>query len=73
MCTSTTSTFDPQSLKINELKYKTVTESGEFYKILEDRESLESIPRSCRFCSNHPLNGGSGVCHCILGGIQATC
>lgn len=22
----------------------------------------------CRSCSNHPENGGSGVCHCILGG-----
>lgn len=73
MCTSATSTLDPQSLKINELKYKTVTESGEFYKIVEDRENLKSIPRSCRFCSNHPSNGGSGICNCILGGAQATC
>ncbi len=21
----------------------------------------------CRYCSNNPANGGSGVCHCILG------
>ena len=21
----------------------------------------------CRFCSNHPSNGGSGICHCTLG------
>ncbi len=27
-----------------------------------------SIPTSCRSCSNHPKNGGSGICHCILGG-----
>lgn len=26
-----------------------------------------SIPPSCRECSNHPSNGGSGVCHCVLG------
>lgn len=24
-------------------------------------------PAACRYCSNHPNNGGSGVCHCILG------
>ena len=26
-----------------------------------------SIPPTCRSCSNHPSNGGSGICHCILG------
>lgn len=30
------------------------------------------IPDSCRNCSNHPSNGGSGICNCILGGIQWT-
>lgn len=25
------------------------------------------IPGPCRSCPNHPNNGGSGVCHCILG------
>jgi len=25
------------------------------------------IPDSCQSCGNHPNNGGSGVCHCILG------
>ena len=25
------------------------------------------IPESCKKCSNHPSNGGSGICHCILG------
>ena len=24
-------------------------------------------PQPCRNCSNHPSNGGSGICHCILG------
>lgn len=23
-----------------------------------------SIPPSCRACSNHPSNGGSGICNC---------
>lgn len=22
---------------------------------------------ACRMCSNNPINGGSGICHCILG------
>ena len=21
----------------------------------------------CKYCSNNPRNGGSGICHCILG------
>ena len=25
------------------------------------------IPPACRNCSNHPINGGSGICHCTLG------
>ena len=25
------------------------------------------IPEACRHCSNHPSNGGSGICQCILG------
>ena len=24
-------------------------------------------PPTCRNCSNHPSNGGSGICHCTLG------
>ena len=27
----------------------------------------KNIPLSCRHCSNHPINGGSGVCWCVLG------
>ena len=25
------------------------------------------IPEPCKSCPNHPSNGGSGVCPCILG------
>ncbi len=25
------------------------------------------IPECCKKCSNRPSNGGSGICHCILG------
>ena len=26
-----------------------------------------NIPVNCKNCSQHPSNGGSGICHCILG------
>ena len=26
-----------------------------------------NVPPSCRNCSNHPINGGSGICWCVLG------
>lgn len=26
----------------------------------------------CKNCPNHPSNGGSGICHCILGNL-VTC
>ena len=26
-----------------------------------------SIPEPCKSCPNHPSNGGSGMCNCILG------
>ena len=25
------------------------------------------VPKPCRYCMNHPINCGSGICHCILG------
>ena len=25
------------------------------------------IPEPCKSCSNHPSNGGSGICNCTLG------
>lgn len=31
------------------------------------------IPSYCRFCQNHPINGGSGICSCVLGMPQVTC
>lgn len=30
-------------------------------------------PDYCQSCPNHPSNGGSGICHCILGLPQVTC
>ena len=32
-------------------------------------QTYDYTPAACRNCSNHPNNGGSGVCHCILGSM----
>ena len=29
--------------------------------------TINSAPDPCKHCSNYPSNGGSGICHCILG------
>ena len=31
-----------------------------------------SYPDACKDCSNSPANGGSGICHCTLGGYKIT-
>ena len=35
--------------------------------------STDGIPNACRTCSNHPSNGGSGICHCIMGITPLNC
>ena len=37
-----------------------------------DKRNSDDIPEACRHCSNHPSNGGSGVCLCTLGGQKIT-
>lgn len=29
-------------------------------------KDLSGIPNCCKHCSNHPVNGGSGICNCTL-------
>ncbi len=38
---------------------------GYSYTAME--QALMEIPSACKNCSNHPSNGGNGICHCILG------
>ena len=42
--------------------------------ILEEDKIIDTtfIPKSCRGCSNHPSNGGSGICNCTLGQFKIT-
>ena len=35
---------------------------------------IDGMPEACINCSNHPSNGGSGNCNCMLGSMrQTTC
>ena len=38
-----------------------------------DSNGIVSTPSPCLNCPNHPSNGGSGICHCILGSPKITC
>ena len=41
---------------------------------LTGSDTSQYIPDNCKGCSNHPSNGGSGHCNCILGNMgQVTC
>ena len=37
------------------------------YSYVAMEQALMEIPSACKNCSNHPSNGGSGICHCTLG------
>ena len=39
----------------------------------QDLKSFSYIPPACRACGNHPGNGGSGFCSCVLGGHIIRC
>ena len=45
---------------------------GSIFKKI-DTWSSSGIPEACRNCSNHPSNGGSGICLCTLGTPKITC
>lgn len=38
-----------------------------------DWNTKDNIPAGCRNCPNHPSNGGSGICHCIIGTQPIMC
>lgn len=38
--------------------------------VVNPSASFSYIPEACKNCSNHPSNGGSGICHCTLGTPQ---
>lgn len=48
-------------------KYSDKIDYKDLYKSFYESKTFSNIPKNCVNCSNHPSNGGSGVCHCILG------
>ena len=50
----------PEEAEVINEYVKKVTTGVNFYDLM-------GIPPACRNCGNHPVNGGSGICHCTLG------
>lgn len=44
-----------------EMKLPETTNTGEL------GYTVSNVLDACKQCSNNPANGGSGICHCILG------
>jgi hypothetical protein len=53
--------------ELNELLDKARKDALKRYNYIPTISKGMWIPEACRNCSNHPSNGGSGICHCILG------
>lgn len=41
-------------------------ESNRLPSLPQSTELWDWVPQACRTCSNHPMNGGSGLCCCSL-------
>lgn len=39
---------------------------------LDATDRVSNIPETCMNCPNHPTNGGSGICNCVLGMPKVT-
>ena len=60
--------MDEEIKKLNEEIEKLKIEIQRLHAVSAiDIDPKANIPVACRNCSNHPSNGGSGICHCILG------
>lgn len=41
--------------------------------VLPAETVYNTVPKDCENCSNHPKNGGSGICNCTLGLPEIRC
>ncbi len=65
---------------INEATFRK-EKKEELYKLcIEPVETINAYysnkidtPEACKYCPNHPSNGGSGICNCTLGLPKITC
>ncbi len=43
------------------------------YTTIESTSNYKTnIPKTCLRCPNHPVNGGTGICHCVIGSQMVT-
>lgn len=59
--------------RIVRIPFQETTKWWETAPYQKDCPNIDAIPQSCRNCPNHPSNGGSGICFCILGTKPITC
>ena len=62
----------PRCGRVNAPWVASCTCNGTIFKKI-DTWTETGIPEACRSCSNHPSNGGSGICNCTLGMTKITC
>lgn len=73
VCTDIISTYDPPNVceqcgSINKYKGNSILVSIKDEQDIFDIGQLDFQQNSaCITCSSNPKNGGSGICHCILG------
>ena len=73
--TTVTDTYVCSCPECNKIVVKTKQRTVENPTItLTSTEAKQDVPDNCKSCSNHPSNGGSGNCNCMLGSMgQVTC
>lgn len=57
-------TFD---IQIEDAAKQELNNYEKVYPYFKDNSFSSFNSSSCQHCSNNPANGGSGICHCILG------
>ena len=66
--------FDKNEIDIKDLykELQNLNNKLDFIMYQNKNQEILNIPEACRNCSNHPSNGGSGICNCTLGQPKIT-
>ena len=59
--------------KENKNKQTVTPNAWDEYFATPIKDKMDSIPIPCQSCPSHPINGGSGICHCTLGTNTIMC
>ena len=67
--------FNKNEIDIRDLykKLQNLNNKLDFIMYQNKNQEISNIPEACQHCSNHPSNGGNGICHCILGTQPIIC